>query len=210
MKLENAFDVPASPARTWAFLNDVPAVVPCMPGAELTDVVADDSWKARMKVKFGAVALDFVTDVKQVERDDAAQVTGLTARAKEAKGRGGANAKITSTLTAAGDGTRVEIVTDLQMQGAVAQYGRGIVNEVANQMVAQFAANIAAALAQGDDGTPGDASSPGEAADAVGAAGERPRPAQMAPATPIGGFRLLLRAFVAWIHNALRPSRTSG
>lgn len=147
MKLENSFEVPASPERTWAFMNDVPRVVPCMPGAELTDVVSDHEWKARMKVKLGPISMIFLTDVVQVESDEGARRTAMTADAKEQKGRGGANATITSTLSAVAEGTRVDIVTDVQMQGSVAQFGSGVVGKVAGQMVKRFAANIAAELA---------------------------------------------------------------
>ena len=132
MKLENEFEVPAPPAEAWALLNDVPRVVPCMPGAQLDEMVDEDNFKVTLRVKLGPIGLQFATDIKREAVDEAAQSTTLSAKARETKGRGGATATIESTLAPAGDGTRVTIVTDLQMQGTVASTGRGIVGDVAS------------------------------------------------------------------------------
>jgi hypothetical protein len=152
MNLENSFAVPASPEQTWALLNDVPRVVPAMPGARLTEVVDENTFKAAMAVKLGPVALEFAADVqREVSAED--MRTTLAVRARELRGRGGATATIESTLEADGDGTRVTILTDLHMHGAVAQYGRGVVPEVAGQLVGRFAENLAAALGEGGAGS---------------------------------------------------------
>jgi uncharacterized protein len=148
MKLENAFSVPASPQQTWELLGDVPRVVPNMPGARLDAVVDENAWKATIAVKLGPVALEFAADVRRQVAEESALVTELAVRAREVRGRGGATATITSTLEPEGDGTRVTIVTDLHMHGAVAQYGRGVVPEVAGQMVRSFADNLAASLGE--------------------------------------------------------------
>jgi carbon monoxide dehydrogenase subunit G len=183
VRLENSFEVPASPEQTWELLNDVPRVVPCMPGAELTEVVDENTFKAKMHVKLGPIALQFATDVKREAADEAARKTTLSTKAREMKGRGGASATIESSLEPAGAGTRVTIVTDLQMQGAVAQYGRGVVPDVANQLVGQFAQNLASQLDRGggEGGTPAEAS------------GAAPASAP-APVKPVGGLGLILRA----------------
>ena len=65
MRLENSFTVPASPETVWELLNDVPRVVPNMPGARLDAVVDDNAWKATMAVKLGPVALEFAADVRR-------------------------------------------------------------------------------------------------------------------------------------------------
>lgn len=174
MRLENSFEVPAPPERAWALLNDVPRVVPCMPGAELTEVVGQDAWKATMHVKLGPIALQFGTDVRREEADEAARRVVLSARARELKGRGGAQATIESSMAESEDGTRVSIVTDLTLQGAVAQYGRGIVTDVAAQLTSRFAECIAARLAE----------QPAE--------GAAPPPAR--EIEPVGGLRLGLAA----------------
>jgi carbon monoxide dehydrogenase subunit G len=190
VRLENSFAVPASPQRTWALLNDVPQVVPNMPGAELTEVVDETNWKATMHVKLGPIALQFATDVRRELSDESALRTTLAIKARELKGRGGATATIESSLDADGSGTRVTIVTELQMQGAVAQYGRGVVPDVAGQLVDQFAGNLAAQLRDSDgSGVTGDAQ----------ATADEQRPPVAAPSgpvavAPIGGLRLILRA----------------
>jgi carbon monoxide dehydrogenase subunit G len=146
MRLENSFEVQAPPERAWALLLDVPRVVPCMPGAELTEVVADDTYKATMAVKLGPISLKFATDVKLEETDETAKRVRMSAKAKELRGRGGGSATIESTLTAVEGGTRVDIVTDMALTGAIAQYGGGIVQDVSSQMVGKFADCLAAQL----------------------------------------------------------------
>lgn len=139
MKLENSFEVPAPPEQAWALLMDVPRVIPCMPGAELTETVDDSTWKAKMTVKLGPMSFAFATDVRHEEADVDARRAKLSARARELRGRGGGQATIESTLTQVDGGTRVHIVTDMSLSGAVAQYGRGMVQDVAGQLIDRFA-----------------------------------------------------------------------
>jgi carbon monoxide dehydrogenase subunit G len=173
MKIENSFEVPVSVEAAWELLNDVPRVVPCMPGAELTETLDDAHWKAKMRVKLGPVDLTFDTDIAREEADEGARRATLSARARELRGRGNASATIESTLAAAEGGTRVDIATELQMAGAVAQYGRGIVNDVANQLTKSFAECLKAQLTA----TP-----------------EVAQAAVAAQAKPVGGLRLGLAA----------------
>src|SRR5919108_1733285 len=182
MRLENAFEVPAAPEEAWRLLNDVPRVIPCMPGAELVETVDETHWKATMHVKLGPIALQFATDVERTEVDDEAQRAVLTAKARELKGRGGAQATIVSSLAATGSGTKVEIATDLSLQGAVAQYGRGIVADVANQLVGRFADCLAAQLQDEEEAVPAEAAQEARAG--------------VAPPTvqPVGGLGLALGA----------------
>lgn len=147
MRLENSFEVAAPVDAAWRLLNDVPAVVPCMPGAELVEVAGENAWKAKLHVKLGPIALQFLTDVTREQMDEAAGRVVLAAKAREAKGRGSAEATIESTLGAVGGGTRVDIATELTLHGAVAQYGRGVVADVASRLTTQFAECIAARLA---------------------------------------------------------------
>jgi uncharacterized protein len=172
MRLENSFQVPASGEQAWRLLNDVPSVVPCMPGAELVEVVDENTWKAKLHVKLGPIALQFLADVAREQMDEAGGRMVLRVKAREAKGRGSAEATIESTLAAANGGTRVDIVTELALRGAVAQYGRGVVADVASRLTAQFADCIAGKLAD----------SPSPSSEAA------------AETAPIGGLRLLLGA----------------
>ena len=178
MRLENSFEVAAPPDASWRLLNDVPRVIPCMPGAALVEVVDEHSWKAELRVKLGPIALQFATDVVRTEMDEAAGRVVLSVHAREARGRGGAQATIESTLTSVDGGTRVDIVTDLGLQGAVAHHGRGVVADVAGRLTAQFASCIA-----GLSGPATAASEPGTAT----------APTEPGPA-PVGGLRMLVGA----------------
>ena len=88
MRVENAFDVPASVDEAWRLLNDVPEIVPCMPGAELVEVVGDDAWKAKLHVRLGPIALQFLADVTREQVDETAHRAVLAVKARESKGRG--------------------------------------------------------------------------------------------------------------------------
>jgi uncharacterized protein len=150
VRLENSFEVDAPIEAAWRLLNDVPAVVPCMPGAQLLDDVGDDDvWRAKLDVRVGPIALQFLTDVRREEADEAERRIVLAAKAREARGRGNAQATIESRLAESNGGTRVEITTEVRLQGAVAQYGRGVVGDVASRMTEQFAACVARKLAGG-------------------------------------------------------------
>lgn len=140
MQLENSFEVEAPRDAAWNLLLDVPRVVPCMPGAQLTETVDDSNWKAKVAVKLGPIGLEFAADVARPEVDAAESRVVLTTNARELRGRGGARATIESRLSELGPShTRIDIVTDLSLSGSVAQYGRGIVQDVAGQMVGKFA-----------------------------------------------------------------------
>jgi len=167
MRLENSFEVPAAPERAWDLLMDVPRVIPCMPGTELTETVDESTWKARMTMKLGPMSFAFATDVKREEADEAARRARLSARARELRGRGGGQATIESTLVPVDGGTRVQLVTELTLQGAVAQYGRGMVEDVSAQLVNRFAECLQAELSAPGDGAPPRAARPAEPAEAV-------------------------------------------
>jgi carbon monoxide dehydrogenase subunit G len=179
LKLENSFEVSATPEAAWDLLMDVPRVIPCMPGAELVETVDESNWKARMKVKLGPISLSFLTDVNREEADEAGRRVRLAAKAREERGRGAANARIESSLGQADGRTKVTTVTDLTLTGAAAQYGRGLVQDVAAQLLKSFADCLEQQLT----------APPPEAA-------SEPPPAQ--PARPVSGIRLGL--------NALRSS----
>ena len=173
MQLENRFEVAVPPEAAWNLLNDVPKVLPCMPGAELTEVVDEDRWKARLQVRLGPISLQFLADVSRETADAEHHRAVLSVDAREAKGRGTANATITSTVEDAAGGSSVSIVTDLALRGPLTQYGSVVVAPVAEQLTAQFAACIAKQLAE-----------PSETTSST----------DVAQPEPIGGLRLLLAA----------------
>ena len=194
MRLENTFEVAASVEDAWRLLDDVPSVVPCMPGAELVEVVDPNRWKAKLRVKLGPIALQFDVDVRRDEADAEVRRVVLAATARESRGRGGAEATITSALAAAGAGTRVDLVTDLALRGAVAQYGRGVVADVAARLTEQFAACIERRLSEPSG--PGTTSIPASQKRVTNPANPEAgsSPASAAPPPPVAGLRLLLGA----------------
>ena len=145
MQFQNQFKVDVPPEEAWAILTDIERIAPCMPGAELTEVIDRDTFKGSVSVRLGPVALTFAGDAKFEERDDAGHSARVKCQGSDAKGRGGANANVTFRLVPAeGSGTTVEINTDLQLSGSVAQYGRGVgmIKDVATQLINQFAETL--------------------------------------------------------------------
>jgi uncharacterized protein len=149
MEFDNAFDVPLPPAQAWAVLMDVPRIAPCMPGAELTEIVDPQNYKGRISVRLGPVALAFAGCVEFDQVDPASRTARVKAQGSDAKGRGGANAMATFRIEPAGSGSTVRIHTELMLSGAVAQYGRGVgmIEATAAQIVGQFADNLRRQLA---------------------------------------------------------------
>ncbi|HJU57351.1 MAG TPA: SRPBCC family protein [Actinomycetota bacterium] len=139
MEIDNEFSVPAPIDHVWAFLLDVERVAPCMPGAELTEVVDDTTWKGKVHMKLGPVSLAFSGTVTMQERDDEARRVVLAAKGMEQKGKGAANASVTSWLEPGTDATTVKMKADIHLTGAVAQLSRGLLPEVSRKLTAQFA-----------------------------------------------------------------------
>jgi carbon monoxide dehydrogenase subunit G len=187
MKFDNSFEVPLPPAQAWALLQDVQRIAPCMPGAELTEVIDARSFKGRVAVKLGPVALTFAGTARFEELDDTALVAKVKAQGTDQKGRGGANAVVGFALVPVPGGTRVDITTDVTLSGAVAQYGRGagIIQAVAAELIGQFSERLRAMIAQDAPAT----------AEAPVAAPPTPE------AVPIGGFGLLWRALMSWLRS---------
>lgn len=201
MQIENEFTVDAPAEELWAYLLDVEKIAPCMPGAELTDVVDDRNWKGTVHAKFGPVSMSFAGTVTMEERDDAAHRVVLKAKGMEQKGKGAANASVTSWLepTAGPGSTTVKMQADITLTGAAAQMSRGLLPEISKKLTQQFAdclqAGMAAAAAA--------AATPTGAA-AGGAASQQAAPAAPAAAKPVGGIGLGLSALWATIVGFFR------
>ena len=202
MEIRNNFEVPLAPAEAWNVLMNIPAIVPCMPGAELIEMVDDRTFKGKVSVKLGPVALTFNGTAQFEQIDDTDHTARARAQGSDTKGRGGANATVAFALTAAGEGTRVDVVTDVALSGSVAQYGRGtgIIQGVATQLINQFAGNLRKMIQQNSDdvsviATPAAAmpvnSSLATSAVSPIAAVVRPS-APFIPARPISGFSLMM------------------
>lgn len=144
MKLENSFRVDLPVESMWSTLLDIPSIVPCMPGAELLAVEDDRNYRGQVKVRLGPVAVAFQGRAKLVEVDEANHRVRVNASGTENKGRGSAQADVMFVLVPEGRSTRVDIVTDLSLAGAVAQYGRaqGVIADVSRVIIENFANNL--------------------------------------------------------------------
>jgi carbon monoxide dehydrogenase subunit G len=189
VEFDNSFEVPLRPAEAWPLLMDIRRIAPCMPGAEVTEVIDDKTYKGRIAVRLGPVSLAFAGVIRFEELDGVNYTARVKAQGSDAKGRGAANATASFRLEPAGGGSKVLVHTDLALSGAVAQYGRGvgIIQATAAQIMNQFAANLKAQIVErGPEAAP----SPAPTSPAA--------PAQPPPAAarPISGFSLMAK--VIW------------
>jgi len=150
--IRNDFEVAEPVEKVWAFFGDIPHVAACLPGAELTDSLGEDKYAGKVAVRMGPVRLQFAGTAEITERDEAAHRLVANAAGAEEKGRGQAAMVITATLQQAGRGTRVGVTQDLQLAGAAAQYGRGMISDVTAVLMRDFSANLAAAIAARERG----------------------------------------------------------
>jgi hypothetical protein len=148
LQINNSFEVPLRPDEAWKVLLDIERITPCMPGAELTEIVDEKTYKGKVSVRLGPVALAFAGQVTFEDVDDERHEVRATAQGKDSKGRGGANANIVFNLQSSGQGSTVLVTTDLNLSGSIAQYGRasGMIQGVATALIGQFALNLQAQL----------------------------------------------------------------
>lgn len=178
MQLEHEFALPISADRAWAALLDLQRVAPCMPGATL-DRVDGDTFAGRVTLKVGPLRLSYRGDGRIEEKDEAARRLVIVAAGREAKGSGSAEAAVTAHLEDAGDSTRVRLRTELTLTGRAAQFGRGLVSEVSDSLLAQFAERLSYELQVDDRAEP--------ALEPPPATGPRPNDEPTATAAAPGG-----------------------
>lgn len=154
MQLSNNFTVERRPAETWEALQDLEQMALCMPGATLTSVNGD-AFTGKVTLRIGPVMMTYTGEGVIEDRDDAARVLTMRLRGKEAKGAGTAAALVRATLSDDGaDSTRVEVSTELDLTGKPAQFGRGVLAEVAGVIISKFARNLADRLQSGPEPAP--------------------------------------------------------
>jgi carbon monoxide dehydrogenase subunit G len=139
MLIDNEFEVAAPVDRVWAYLLDVPNLVPCLPGAELVGDDGDGTYQGKVTTRLGPVRLNFSGTAKIIETDEAAHRMVLDASGSEDRGKGTAAMTVTATLRAAGRGTTVHVAQDLTVSGAAAQFGRGMISDVTSVLMNSFA-----------------------------------------------------------------------
>jgi carbon monoxide dehydrogenase subunit G len=179
MEFDNTLEVPLPPAEAWQLLLDIRRIAGCIPGAELTEVVDERTYKGRVTVRFGPVALTLVGQARLEDVDPAGHQARVKAQGSDPKGRGSTDSEFRFRLEPAASGTRVMIHSDVKLAGSIAQYGRGagMIQSVASQLIGQFGAALKDSIAQAG------AQRQGEAAPA-------------AAAKPISGLTVLGKA--AW------------
>jgi uncharacterized protein len=175
MQIENEFQVAAPPDRVYAFLLDVNRVVACMPGAELSEVVDPTTFKGKVRIKVGPITVSYNGTARIPERDEASRSAVLEADGRETTGPGSARATARMSVQEADGGSRVRLVTDYTVAGRIANFGRGVMEDVSKRLVAQMADCIKASL---------EAPEAAEVGAAPAASGEAAPPVPGSPAVP--------------------------
>jgi uncharacterized protein len=208
VKLEQSFEVAAPIDHVWAALNDLERVAPCLPGAAITDHDEDGTYHGTFQVKLGPTTAAYRGTIKIDSADEATHTATLKARGTDKRGQGGASATIVNTLTEHEGGTRVEAVTDFNITGRLARFGRGgMMEDISNRLLRDFATCLSSRLADAPTAPSGAEVASGEAPpEAVAAANPQeganteaaapsarppsPPPAQPQAAKPVGGIGL--------------------
>ena len=160
MLITNEFEVAAPVEAVWRFFDDIPHVAACLPGAELTEDLGDEKYKGRVSIRMGPVRLRFNGTADITERDNDARRIVVDAAGADERGRGQAAMVVTAMLSRAGSGTKVGVTQDLQISGAAAQYGRGMISDVSAVLMRDFATNLADGIARVERGESLDAGAP--------------------------------------------------
>jgi len=189
MLIKNEFEVAEPVEKVWQFFENIPQVAACLPGAALTEDLGDDKYKGTVAVRMGPVRLQFAGIADITERDEAAKRVVVHASGADEKGRGQASMVVTATLTRVGRGTKVGMTQDLQLSGAAAQYGRGMISDVTAVLMRDFSANMQDRIERLERGE----STEMDAAQIAAAA-----------ATPAKGFTLGLRAALMALSRVFR------
>ncbi len=149
MEIKNSFTVSSDIKTSWNILLDIERIAPCMPGAELTAVIDDTHYKGNAKLRVGPVSLTFSGEAEITEVDEVNFTAKVHAKGNDTKGRGAADAYVVFALSEDGEQTRVDVSTQLNLSGSVAQYGRasGLIDAIASQIISDFTDNLESEIA---------------------------------------------------------------
>lgn len=137
MELKHHFTVPSSLADTWRSFNQLEEIAPCFPGATLTNV-EEDSFTGTVKIKLGPIAMMYAGTGEFLSRDESVHTVVIRASGKDKRGNGTAGATVTAVLAADGEGTTVDVSTDMNVTGKPAQFGRGVIQDISDKLLEQF------------------------------------------------------------------------
>ncbi|HWE24832.1 MAG TPA: SRPBCC family protein [Myxococcales bacterium] len=178
IEIVKTFVVKAPPATVWGFLTDPQRVARCMPGAAITDRIDDKTFAGTMAVKVGPVSTSYKGKIVFERLDPGARTAEIVATGQDVRGRGGADLRLTSSIKEVAPGeTEVTAASKVNITGILAQMGRGMVQDVSDQLFQTFSQRMRAEL-EPASGAPG-ASAAGGAASETPASG---KPASSAPA----------------------------
>ena len=142
MIITSDFEVAQPVDKVWKFFDDIPQVASCLPGAELTKDLGDDKYEGQVAIRMGPVRLQFTGTADITERDEAAKRITVHAAGADVKGRGQAAMVVGAKLSPQGRGTKVAVTQDLQLSGAAAQYGRGMISDFSAILMRDFSVNM--------------------------------------------------------------------
>ncbi|WP_063695854.1 SRPBCC family protein [Amycolatopsis orientalis] len=148
MELSHTFTVNLPVDDAWRVLTDLERVAPCLPGASLHGVEGD-VYSGSVKIKVGPVAARYSGTARFAEKDANAHRAVVRAEGKDAGGQGNAAATVTMLLAEQGSGTKVDVRTELDLSGRVAQFGRGVISDVTSRLIGQFVQRLEAEFAPG-------------------------------------------------------------
>ncbi|MDT2007517.1 membrane oxidoreductase [Rhodococcus opacus] len=192
MKIANEFTVSAPIEQAWEVLSDLEEVAPLLPGAQMTGREGDD-YLGKVKVKVGPVTSEFKGKATFVERDSKEHRAVIDARGRDSRGSGNASATITAQLHETGDGTRVTVDTDMKIVGKLAQFGSGMIQQVSEKLMGQFAESLEAKLAGGPGeepaSAPATADSTGTATLSVAPPAAEPAPLDLLALSGVGAWK---------------------
>jgi len=160
MLIKNDFEVAQPIDKVWTFFDDIPQVAACLPGAELTEDLGDDKYRGKVAIRMGPVKLQFAGNVAITERDNAGKRIVVDAAGADEKGRGQAAMLVTARLLSIAGGTKVQVEQNLQLSGAAAQYGRGMISDVSSVLMRDFADNMQKRMTAGNTGAAVESSAP--------------------------------------------------
>jgi carbon monoxide dehydrogenase subunit G len=147
LEIVKTFEVNAAPDAVWSFLTDLPRVARCLPGAAIGDKLDEKTSSGTMTIKVGPVSSTYRGKVVFERLDPAARTAEIVATGQDVRGKGGADLKLTSSLKALPGGkTEVTAVSLVNVTGMLAQMGRGMIQDVSDEMFQIFSERMRAEL----------------------------------------------------------------
>lgn len=195
IQIEERFEVEAPAEHVWAYFSDPARVVPCLPGAELTEVVDETTYRGRVRVQVGPVVAQYEGTARIQQMDREAGVIEMVARGRQVGQAGGAEGRMVARLTARDSGrTEVLVTSEVSISGRLAQFGRGLIADVSRQLFAQFSECARREILAAGPARPepsGEAAAPG------------PGPAPVGTARPVNALALTWRVLGSRIRRLL-------